>query len=809
MKKKRLFIMFIVLFTATIVGCGSEASDEVKEITAEKIVTSEASVEERETAEDSFTFACLADRQFEFSSGAGGWSEAFTIEKDGYFTGNYHDSDMGDTGEGYSQGTFYSSAYSGHFTELTKINEYTYQMKLADISYKEKESKEEIIDNTRYIYTESYCLGGTDTFTIYLPGTPLSEISQEAYSWLSMMNESDQELTMMAIVDETNGYGIYSYERLTPWEDAQMTFNSYKESYDYYQQKLSEAGTTLEMVECTGTMYELSDDCLNYIWNLIRYNVKEDKYQEILTEQRKWIADKETKAKEASAAYEGGSFATVSYNETLASLTIERCEVLLKYLSTDDVTQEPQVSEQSHKFAQEKAPIISVTSDKKQWFAEEDKSKCLLEVTSSMIAVEGEEYSALKEALAKDFPGIKEENFENLLEDAKDDYNSRTKDNEDYFYGYSSVENAQLTRSDRAVVSFRLFFSDYMGGAHGMYAYGGSTYDTESGELLALEDILTDAKGFYAKAIDNIQHELEEMYGEGLYPDYKNYIAGTFDADRMLNWYMNGSGIVITYNPYEVGPYAMGAPEVLLPYSEFGVYMNEKYLTAGREVIARIPMNQDVSKLIGEKEKIIINGKNDEWEMLSVSMLSGANTDTLGTFGSFEDAYVIKRADGRSFVLVVCDYMSDDYVTFVYEVTGNMLQKCSELSNASIQAEYISTDEILMNVRVDALGTYTAKVHYSLKENGQLVVLDDIFKIDTENTLTLIKDLPVLIEGTETTLSAGTEMIVTGTNNVDEVYFKVVNSGQVGTIRYTKDEWTHLIDGVSEYEYFDTIPYAG
>ena len=128
----------------------------------------------------------------------------------------------------------------------------------------------EIRDNVRYIYTDSYCLGETDTFTIYLPGTP--------------------------------------------WDE------------------LSEASTTPEMVEYTGRMYEMSDECLNYIWNLIRYNVDEEKYNEILTEQRVWIAEKEAKAEADREEFGGGTFAPVIYNDTLATLTMERCEELIEYL---------------------------------------------------------------------------------------------------------------------------------------------------------------------------------------------------------------------------------------------------------------------------------------------------------------------------------------------------------------------------------------------------------------------------------------------------------------------------------------------
>lgn len=353
MKNKSLSIMLAVALATTVAGCGainSENNDAIpyeesqsaqsEENTTDSVAaennpaddttTEENPVIEPETAD--LTFADLAQRQFEFCSGAGGWSENFTIEKDGFFTGLYNDSDMGDSGEGYEDGTCYSSSYTGQFTNLTKINEYTYTMELEDISYEEIVGTEEIVDNVRYIYMGSYCLGTVDTLTIYLPGTPLSELPEGIEFWIDYANGYEEELTMITIVDEVHGYGIYSRDRLEPLEDAQMTFNTYKESYEYYNELLSEAGTTAEMVEYTATMYELSDDCLNYIWRLIRYNVEEDAYKEILTEQREWIAEKEVAAEEAAAEYEGGSFATVSYNNTLATMTIERCEELIGYL---------------------------------------------------------------------------------------------------------------------------------------------------------------------------------------------------------------------------------------------------------------------------------------------------------------------------------------------------------------------------------------------------------------------------------------------------------------------------------------------
>lgn len=278
------------------------------------------------------TFADLSKLQFEFSSGAGAWAEQFTIEKDGYFTGSFYDADMGDTGEDYEEGTYHVSSYSGHFTDLTKINEYTYEMTLADITYEDTPGTVMIWENQRTLYTDSWGLMNADTLTIYLPGTPLDQLTEDVVNWISLVNESETELTMTVIENKVYGHGIYSYDRLAPYEDAQMTYDTYKESYDYYSNKLSNANTTLEMVEYTATMYEYSDDCLNYIWNLIRYNVEETKYQEILKEQREWIQEKEKAAQESADVYTNGSFATVDYNAVMADMTIKRCEELLAYL---------------------------------------------------------------------------------------------------------------------------------------------------------------------------------------------------------------------------------------------------------------------------------------------------------------------------------------------------------------------------------------------------------------------------------------------------------------------------------------------
>lgn len=98
--------------------------------------------------------------------------------------------------------------------ENSSGTENTEGLTFADISYQENEfGKEEIKDGTKYIYSDAYGLTGTDTFLVYMEGTPVSKISEDAYSWLAMANQSDTELTMTILVNEGQGEGIYSFER--------------------------------------------------------------------------------------------------------------------------------------------------------------------------------------------------------------------------------------------------------------------------------------------------------------------------------------------------------------------------------------------------------------------------------------------------------------------------------------------------------------------------------------------------------------------------------------------------------------------
>ena len=285
---------------------------------------------EEDNQQKGLTFADLATLQYEFCSGAGAWSTDFTIEKDGSFSGTYHDTDMGVTGEGYPNGTMYYSSFSGHFTDLTQVDVYTYEMSLSDISYQDTVGDTEIIDGVYYIYTEAYGLEGTDTFRIYLPGTPRERLTEEEGFWIAVENESETELTMTVIVNEPNEYAIYSYDRPAPVEEAQEIYNSLLRYNEELEQELQNATTQQEMDDITAQMFRNSDDSLNRIWHIVKYHSDETEFAQILEEQKSWITEKEATAEQIRAV--DGSLAEMDVNISLNDLTEERCRTLLEYL---------------------------------------------------------------------------------------------------------------------------------------------------------------------------------------------------------------------------------------------------------------------------------------------------------------------------------------------------------------------------------------------------------------------------------------------------------------------------------------------
>lgn len=326
----------------SIFGCGDrEPEQDTPGTTAETQQAQEKEAPgetERQTEaepveEEGFSFDSFADLRFCFSSGAGAWSTLMTVRADGSFSGEYWDSDMGDTGEGYPGGTVYRCDFAGEFTEPVKVNDYTYSMQIRRISYEKEAGTEEIQDGVRYCYSDAYGLDEAKDILIYLPGGPLDELPEEYRSWVGyydLTGSTETELPFYGLYNENAQCGFSSYDMVESFRD---TLASVEASAAELESSLAhDALTQTELNDKTDQLYQLWDSALNQLWSVLKQTLDEKEMEQLLTEQREWIAEKEAAAAEAGAEYEGGSMQPMAVNLKAAELTRDRVYELLELL---------------------------------------------------------------------------------------------------------------------------------------------------------------------------------------------------------------------------------------------------------------------------------------------------------------------------------------------------------------------------------------------------------------------------------------------------------------------------------------------
>ena len=141
-------------------------------------------IKEEPVEEQSSVFEKIP-QEFVFTSGAGGWETVITINSDGTFTGEYKDSEMGDTGENYPNGTMSICNFKGKFTSPKQVDEYIYSMKLEYLEQEKNPGDEYYEEGTRYLVSEPYGFDHADEFLIYFPGIAIANLPDGFTNWLN------------------------------------------------------------------------------------------------------------------------------------------------------------------------------------------------------------------------------------------------------------------------------------------------------------------------------------------------------------------------------------------------------------------------------------------------------------------------------------------------------------------------------------------------------------------------------------------------------------------------------------------------
>lgn len=116
------------------------------------------------------------------------------------------------------------------------------------------------------------------------------------------------------------------------------------------------------------------------------------------------------------------------------------------------------------------------------------------------------------------------------------------------------------------IVSVRMDNTSYSGGAHPNSYTNSYLFDLATGQFIDPIQVADDPETFRAGAADLLVEAAEAREEDllGYWPDYRGILERWNEGAALFG----PEGLTVVYSPYELGPYAMGAVELAVPYGE-------------------------------------------------------------------------------------------------------------------------------------------------------------------------------------------------------------------------------------------------
>jgi Protein of unknown function (DUF3298)/Deacetylase PdaC len=102
------------------------------------------------------------------------------------------------------------------------------------------------------------------------------------------------------------------------------------------------------------------------------------------------------------------------------------------------------------------------------------------------------------------------------------------------------------------------------GGAHGNMNISFLNFDSQTGQLLIIDDYIKNRLGFIKLAEKYFNIELQESLDETNFDDY--FFGEDFHLPENIGF--SDDGLILLYNVYEIAPYSEGITEFTIPFEE-------------------------------------------------------------------------------------------------------------------------------------------------------------------------------------------------------------------------------------------------
>ena len=162
-----------------------------------------------------------------------------------------------------------------------------------------------------------------------------------------------------------------------------------------------------------------------------------------------------------------------------------------------------------------------------------------------------------------------QDDFDLLVEEMAMEYENILRDNEEYTAGWLLEISSDIIHQDTAYISTATTVFTYTGGAHPNSLQIYRSYNLMTGEAITLGDILVEG---YEPQLNKLA-EIEFRMDKRIPPNEPLNEQGFFFEDGQFqlpaNFAIMDNTLLFYYNPYEIGPYSMGATELELKLTDY------------------------------------------------------------------------------------------------------------------------------------------------------------------------------------------------------------------------------------------------
>jgi hypothetical protein len=179
-------------------------------------------------------------------------------------------------------------------------------------------------------------------------------------------------------------------------------------------------------------------------------------------------------------------------------------------------------------------------------------------------------FAAVQKVLGEE--GKQFTNYDSLLGNFMNMYKQMKAElSEDAVIGWEATVKGNLVKQTDSLINIKLETYTMTGGAHPNTNTFSLLFDPATGNQLLLNDVIKNVPALTVFAEKNFREEFKIPVNASI-----NSTMFTFENDKFVlpqNIFFNNDGLLLHYNPYEIGPYVIGAQELKLPYAEIKNYL--------------------------------------------------------------------------------------------------------------------------------------------------------------------------------------------------------------------------------------------